>query len=130
MKKYYIKGDKERGAEVIALLKSKGGLNKYHHDSGNNTSCYYYIDKDNCIRATSILEAKRIVRIMCEELTLPEKWIPKFKIGDKVYSAVIMYASNVKIADIHSDHTYRLSFGRNNEGSITLSEDKIKLQTW
>ena len=74
-----IKGDEERGNEVIALLEMLGGDNK-EHCQGIELGAYYYIDIRGCITYEDCFVEDEL-----EIFTLDEfyKKYP-FKVGDKV----------------------------------------------
>ena len=74
-----IKGDEERGNEVIALLEMLGGDNK-EHCQGIELGAYYYIDIRGCITYEDCFIEDEL-----EIFTLDEfyKKYP-FKVGDKV----------------------------------------------
>jgi hypothetical protein len=74
-----IKGDEDRGNEVIALLEMLGGDNK-EHCQGIELGAYYYIDIRSCITYEDCFTEDEL-----EIFTLDEfyKKYP-FKVGDKV----------------------------------------------
>lgn len=79
--KVYIRGIKNRGAEVIKLLEDLGGINSYHC-SGNHNNLYYYIGPDgniNCehIRGNGIY---LFLKEFYKEISLErKKWKPEYK---------------------------------------------------
>ena len=74
-----IKGDKERGSEVIALLEMLGGVNK-EHCQGIELGAYYYIDIRGCITYEDCFIEDELEIFTLEEFL--EKY--PFKVGDKV----------------------------------------------
>lgn len=82
MKTLAIKGDKERGNEVIALLEMLGGKN-FHNNLANDDEIFYYIDDRNNIESswtTCDNNNPRYTIFTLEEFL--EKY--PFKVGDKV----------------------------------------------
>ena len=77
--KVYIKGVKNRGAEVIKLLEDLGGINSYHC-SGNYNTFYYYIGPDGNINCEDIggNEVYLFLQEFYTEISLErEKWKPE-----------------------------------------------------
>ena len=78
--KVYIKGVKNRGAEVIKLLEDLGGINSYHC-SGNYNTFYYYIGPDGNINCEDIIGGNEVYLFLQEfytEISLErEKWKPE-----------------------------------------------------
>ena len=80
--KVWIKGDKNRGAEVIETLETLGGINKSCLE-GNFSSQIYFIAHDSTICLTDeSSELAMFVKKDYQELTLPEEW----KEGDIIIS--------------------------------------------
>lgn len=81
--KIAIKGNSDRGKEIIQILESLDGVNKYSLN-GKSTVSYYYIDynSDNTIRCYD----SNYVNKYCKKYTLEEfeKEFP-FKVGDVVF---------------------------------------------
>jgi hypothetical protein len=74
-----IRGHKERGKEVIEILKMLGGKDVGY--SGTGSQYYYYIDEyDNIAGTTELPESKTFVTYTLEEFL--EKY--PYKVGDKV----------------------------------------------
>ena len=75
MKKVFIRGDKERGSEVIKMLEDLGGINRYSYVycAGARENALYYINKDNQIDC-ALLESNigLVIQECFEELHLPE----------------------------------------------------------
>ena len=72
MKKVFIRGNKERGSEVIKMLEDLGGVNSLYC-AGARETLLYYITKDNQILyATLESELGIIIQECFEELYLPE----------------------------------------------------------
>ena len=119
---YYIKGDKERGVEVIALLESKGGINVNKY-LGNVSSCWYYINKDNIIKQSF---SDEYLKEFCQEFILSENWVPKFKIGDEV--DFITTLTHGTITEINShEKTYTIRTGHI---ETVADEAHISLHKW
>lgn len=73
MKKVFIRGNKERGSEVIKMLEDLGGVNRACL-KGTDKDLLYYINKDNRIDGvSSICELSIIMQECFEELYLPKK---------------------------------------------------------
>lgn len=75
--KVYIKGNPNRGAEVIKLLEDLGGYNSYSLD-GHNSNNYYFIAPDgiiNNINVSSLVFS--FVKAFYKEIKLQE-WKPEF----------------------------------------------------
>lgn len=78
MIKKYIKGNKERGAEVIKALEELGGTNRINLN-GKDFNCLYYIGKNNVIDAVhKSYFAGKLMQEFFEEIKLPEQ--PKFNV--------------------------------------------------
>ena len=86
-----IRGDKERGNEVIALLEMLGGDNSDTQCQGIEVDFYYYIDTYGCINYSDCL-----IEDEAEFFTLDEfyKNCP-YKVGDRVL--IPEYESEVRI---------------------------------
>lgn len=71
---YYIRGNEERGDEVIKMLKEKGGIRQHLSGKGDREDLYYFIDYDNdifwCNEYSSYANLLKRYGI---ELHLPEK---------------------------------------------------------
>ena len=101
MKKVFIKGNKERGSEVIKKLKALGGVNSLCLTGTDNDILYYINTYNNIDHA--LLESKVgiIIQECFEELNLPEsnkelpntweEWVEQNK---KVYSEYYMAADS------------------------------------
>lgn len=77
--KVYIRGVKNRGAEVIKLLEDLGGINSYHC-SGNHNNLYYYIGPDGNINCEDIRgnEVYLFLKEFYKEISLErKKWKPE-----------------------------------------------------
>lgn len=73
MIKKYIKGNAQRGAEVIKALEDLGGENKTNL-SGKDSNCLYYIREDSVMDVVAkSLFAGKIMQEFFEEIVLPEK---------------------------------------------------------
>ena len=78
MIKRYIKGNKERGAEVIKALEELGGENKLNL-YGKDCNCLYYIREDSVIEALhKSLFSGKMMQECFEEIKLPEQPKPRF----------------------------------------------------
>lgn len=80
MIKKYIKGNDQRGAEVIKALEKLGGKNKTNF-SGGFSNCFYYINEDNIIdlfNESSI--SGKLMQEFFEEIKLPEPSEPNFNV--------------------------------------------------
>lgn len=78
MIKKYIKGNKERGAEVIKALEELGGKNKLNLN-GKDCNCLYYIKEDSVIEALhKFFFTGKMMQECFEEIKLPEQ--PKFNV--------------------------------------------------
>lgn len=96
MKKVFIRGNKERGSEVIKMLKGLGGINRDSCVSaGTCENNLYYIKNDNNIDFASLdSELGTIIQECFEELHLPElpntweEWVKlNLKIADEYFIA-------------------------------------------
>ena len=101
MKKVFIKGNKERGSEVIKMLAELGGVNGFCL-TGKDEISLYYINTYNKIDSASLGSKLGILIQECfEELNLPEsnkelpntweEWVEQNK---KVYSEYYMAADS------------------------------------
>lgn len=85
MIKKYIKGNKERGAEVIKALEELGGKNKANFN-GEDCNCLYYIREDSVI---DVLQesffAGAIMQECFEEIKLPEQFNIVIKEPKQIY---------------------------------------------
>lgn len=72
--KVYIRGIKNRGAEVIKLLEDLGGINSYHC-SGDCNTLYYYIGPDGNINCEDIggSEVYLFLKEFYKEISLERK---------------------------------------------------------
>lgn len=77
--KVYIRGNSERGNEVIKTLKDLGGSNLYFYYGDDDTG-YYYINPNGVIAYASTKEsaAYPFLREFYKEIKLP-RWKPKYK---------------------------------------------------
>lgn len=75
----YIKGNIERGDEVIKYLEDLGGYNS-HHMNGKNVNAYYFINPNGIIANNyfSGSEVYSYVKEFYKEIKLP-RWKPKYK---------------------------------------------------
>lgn len=73
----YIKGNQDRGKEIIKLLKDLGGRNTSYL-KGTNKDSYYFIDPYGVINAASptVAGAFPYIREFYKEISLP-RWKPK-----------------------------------------------------
>ena len=95
MKTLAIKGDKERGNEVIALLEMLGG-NNVHNLYGDENYAYYVIEGvDNEIRGGIYIFGDENLRVFTLD-EFYEKY--PYKIGDRVL--IPEYESEVRICDM------------------------------
>ena len=80
----YIKGNAERGNEIIKLLEDLGGNNTFSHE-GNNKDAYYFINpKGEIDSETPFSEGVfPYVKEFYKETKLP-KWKPKY--NERYYS--------------------------------------------
>lgn len=73
MIKKFIRGNTERGAEVIKALEDLGGVNKYNLN-GDDLVYIYFIARDNCItRLDYNTDYARIIQECFEEIKLKDK---------------------------------------------------------
>ena len=73
MKKVFIRGNKERGSEVIKMLEDLGGVNSLCL-KGKGELRLYYVNKDNQIKyVLPESESGILIQECFEELHLPEK---------------------------------------------------------
>ena len=98
MKKVFIRGNKERGSEVIKMLEDLGGVNSLYC-AGARETLLYYINKHNHIDSVSFRgELGTIIQECFEELYLPEsikelpntweKWVElNSKVADEYFIA-------------------------------------------
>lgn len=85
MIKKYIKGNKERGAEVIKALEELGGENRMNLN-GEVFNSIYYIREDNVIDILSkSYFAGKIIQECFEEIKLPEKLNIAIKEPKQIY---------------------------------------------
>ena len=78
--KIYIKGNQERGDEVIKLLEKLGGYNSYSLD-GHNSNNYYFIAPDETINNININVSSLVlsfVKTFYKEIELQE-WKPEYR---------------------------------------------------
>ena len=73
MIKKYIKGDAQRGDEVIKALEELGGVN-CNNCKGRRTDCFYYIKEDSIIDLVQDFTAfGKVIQECFEEIKLPEQ---------------------------------------------------------
>lgn len=77
--KVYLKGDSERGDEVIKYLEDLGGSNTLSLH-GNRNEMYYFINPEGIIDATYIVGGAicPFIKEFYKEVKLP-RWKPKYK---------------------------------------------------
>ena len=77
--KVYIKGDSEKGREVIRTLEDLGGKNTQNLQ-GNRNDAYYFISPDGVIYNTSIVGGIicPYIKEFYKEIKLP-RWKPEYK---------------------------------------------------
>ena len=114
--KIAIQGHPTRGKEVIQILESLGGKNKWFH-YGNNENCFYELHDDCILCATTQSEYFKYYTL--EEF---EKEFP-FKVGDKVTFKDDNYPYTIKAFDIWSDGDIICEFVEN---GLHYSINKIK----
>ena len=74
--KVYIRGDENRGEDVIKFLEDLGGYNSYSLD-GHNSNIYYFIAPDETINNTDVSSLVfSFVKAFYKEIKLQE-WKPK-----------------------------------------------------
>ena len=129
--KIAIKGHKSRGKEVIQILESLGGKNKWFH-FGNNENCFYELH-DDCIWCANT-RSEYFKYYTLEEF---EKEFP-FKIGDKVITPLGHIGTIISIKDnkyevffkidsaLISPKRLKLYKEMKEERNITLTLDKAK----
>lgn len=78
--KVYIKGNTERGDEVIKTLEDLGGSNLNSYFGDDNTG-YYYINPNGVIVYASTEESTEypFLREFYKEIKLSPKWKPEYK---------------------------------------------------
>lgn len=85
MIKKYIKGNKERGAEVIKALEELGGKNTLNLNGGY-TSCFYHISAKGIIELTQISSTfGEAIQECFEEIKLPERHNVVIKEPKQIY---------------------------------------------
>lgn len=85
MIKKYIRGNDQRGDEVIKALEELGGANHYNH-RGIRTDCFYYITAKGTIDLVLIASGSgRIVQECFEEIKLPERHNVAIKEPKQIY---------------------------------------------
>ena len=116
MKKVFIRGNKERGSEVIKMLEDLGGVNSLYC-AGARETLLYYINKDNHIDSVSFRGELGTIILECfEELHLPdstkklpntwEKWVElNSKVADEYFVAdnCIIKRINLEIRTFNVD---------------------------
>lgn len=85
MIKKYIKGNKERGAEVIKALEELGGTNRANFN-GEDCNCLYYIREDNVIDVLNkSFFAGKMMQECFEEIKLPKQFNIVVKESKQIY---------------------------------------------
>lgn len=85
MIKKYIKGNSQRGAEVIKALEELGGVN-CDRRKGIRTDCFYYIKENGIIDLVQYFTALGKVMQECfEEIKLPEQHNVAIKEPKQIY---------------------------------------------
>lgn len=85
MIKKYIRGNEERGAEVIKALEDLGGVN-CNNITGIRTDCFYYIKEDSIIDVVQDFTALgEIIQECFEEIKLPEQFSVAIKEPKQIY---------------------------------------------
>lgn len=77
--KIYLRGDSERGDEVIKILEGLGGNNTFSY-KGKNKDAYYFINPKGEIDSETPFSGKVFpyVKEFYKEIKLP-RWKPKYK---------------------------------------------------
>lgn len=92
IQRVYIKGNFDRGDEVIKVLTDLGGKNSYRYD-GKDDNIYYYIAPNGVIKmVASTYEIFSFVKEFYKEIELP-KWKPE---SDNCYYYVDIMGNIVK----------------------------------
>lgn len=73
MIKKFIRGNKERGAEVIKALEDLGGVNRYTLDGTDSDSCYFINNSNHIVAWSENFEATDMIQECFEELVLEDK---------------------------------------------------------
>lgn len=85
MIKKYIKGNAERGAEVIKALEELGGVNCGNH-KGIRTDCFYYIKENGIIDLVQdFTSLGKVIQECFEEIKLPEQHNVVIKEPKQIY---------------------------------------------
>ena len=84
MIKKYIKGNAQRGAEVIKALEDLGGKNTSKR-SGKAENSFYYINPENIIDFVENPDFKKIMQECFEEIKLPERHNVAIKEPKQIY---------------------------------------------
>lgn len=100
MARLAIKGHKERGKEVIALLEMLGGKNEslIPYD-GRDTDSFYRITDDGCIVSSRFCPNKKRVKYQTYTLEVFEKKFP-YKVGDEVRLGI---SDEIRITNMYWD---------------------------
>ena len=95
MKKVFIRGNNERGSEVIKMLENLGGVNNSAHEGAYESNLYYVNTENQIDYVESTSELGTIIQECFEELHLPEpikelpntweEWCAKNKSNKFVY---------------------------------------------
>ena len=95
MKKVFIRGNNERGLEVIKMLENLGGVNNSAHEGAYESNLYYVNTENQIDYVESTSELGTIIQECFEELHLPEpikelpntweEWCAKNKSNKFVY---------------------------------------------
>lgn len=120
MKTLAIKGDKEQGDEVIALLEMMGGISKYSSINGYNDTVYYYLTKNSTIAVDDVIDDKFAI------FTLDEfyKKYP-YKVGDVVKTGTDEEGIIKQIKWVDNDIVYWVESNKTCKWAQTLSVDVL-----
>lgn len=106
----FIKGNKERGEEIISLLKNGGGVNIYG-ESGKDENKYYFLNKENHIVSSDATHLPILEKLM-EEYKLPEIRYgqPVMYSHDGLTWVLGMYDSFKRVKQSEDDMSYAATF--------------------
>lgn len=127
MKQLAIRGDKQRGAEVIALLESLGGHNISRWD-GRSEDMYYYLTLRNTIDFNDLPCDDEDAKLY----TLDEFWKDfPYKVGDNVMIGFLNAKAEVKRMWWNEDKErieYECELIGSGERTTAIAEDLIPIE--
>ena len=124
--KVYLKGDSERGDEVIKYLEDLEGSNTLSLH-GNRNEMYYFINPEGIIDATYIVGGAicPFIKEFYEEITLP-KWKPEYDENYYRITWIGEVAEDIWYGSRNDESGYKFGNCFRTKEEAEVARDKIK----